>query len=103
MVENQQDVTNIETSMQQKESDLKYIKEEIVDIKENLAENVINIAENSAKIAVLNKTKLEPGIFTAQDCYDVYQMNLPLPGIYTLSSIGTVKCLPDGWTMCKCI
>ena len=36
---------------------------------------------------------------TAQDCYDIYGKNLPLPGTYNLTSIGTVKCLEDGWTV----
>ena len=37
--------------------------------------------------------------FVARDCYDVYSQNLPLPEIYHLSSIGTVECLQDGWTV----
>ena len=36
--------------------------------------------------------------FEGVDCYDAYQNNLSLPGIYNISSIGPVKCLQNGWT-----
>ena len=37
-------------------------------------------------------------IIAAKNCYDLYEYNYTLPGIYNLSSIGPVQCLEDGWT-----
>ena len=34
----------------------------------------------------------------SSDCYDVYKLGLPLPGVYDLKSLGSVQCLEGGWT-----
>ena len=34
----------------------------------------------------------------SSDCYDVYNLGLPLPGVYDLKSLGSVQCLEGGWT-----
>ena len=34
------------------------------------------------------------------DCYDIYKADLPLPGVYNLTSIDRpVQCLEEGWTV----
>ena len=35
----------------------------------------------------------------ALDCYDIFNQNKALPGVYDLGSLGKVKCLENGWTV----
>ena len=37
-------------------------------------------------------------ISQSSDCYDIYKLGLPLPGVYDLKSLGSVQCLQGGWT-----
>ena len=54
--------------------------------------------QNYTKQGFINNRQLTDNFFAAKNCYDIYTLGLPLPGIYEIPSIGRVKCLENGWT-----
>ena len=48
--------------------------------------------------AIGSESSARSAISQSSDCYDIYKLGLPLPGVYDLKSLGSVQCLQGGWT-----
>ena len=68
--------------------------------KKNLPVNQVDFENKMGEIVctIGSESSAKSAISQSSDCYDIYKLGLPLPGVYDLKSLGSVQCLQGGWT-----